>query len=90
MIGWILGLTSFFFHCDGLTFLKTRSPDRSAHTFGSSHQFLEVPQKGLKNNVFKKFTFFFYMFGLIGPIKTFSKFLEVGMNMNMFWIYIFV
>ena len=27
--------------------LKTRSHDRSAHTFGSSHRFLEVPQKGV-------------------------------------------
>ena len=28
-------------------FLKTRSYDRSAHTFGSSHRFLEVPHKGV-------------------------------------------
>ena len=31
-------------------FLKTRSHDRSAHTFRSSHQFLEVPQKGVLEN----------------------------------------
>ena len=30
-----------------LSFFKTRSHDGSAHTFGSSHQFLEVPQKGV-------------------------------------------
>ena len=30
-------------------FLKTRSYDRSAHTFGSSHRFLEVPHKGVLN-----------------------------------------
>ena len=37
-----------------IPFLKTRSHDRSAHTFGSSLQFLEVPQKW----VFKKIWFF--------------------------------
>ena len=30
-------------------FLKIRSYDRSAHTFGSSHRFLEVPHKGVLN-----------------------------------------
>ena len=30
-------------------FLKTRSYDRSAHTFRSSHRFLEVPHKGVLN-----------------------------------------
>ena len=33
-------------------FLKTRSYDRSAHTFGSSHRFLEVPHKGVLNKWF--------------------------------------
>ena len=33
-------------------FLKTRSHDRSAHTFGSSHRFLEVPHKGVLNKLF--------------------------------------
>ena len=28
-------------------FLKTRSHNGSVHTFGSSHRFLEVPQKGV-------------------------------------------
>ena len=30
-------------------FLKTRSHDRSAHTFGSSHIFFKVPHKGILN-----------------------------------------
>ena len=33
-------------------FFKTRSYDRSAHTFGSSHRFLEVPHKGVLNKWF--------------------------------------
>ena len=33
-------------------FLKTRSYDRSAHTFGSSHRFLEVPHKWVLNKWF--------------------------------------
>ena len=33
-------------------FLKTRSYDRSAHTFGSSHRFLEVPHKRVLNKWF--------------------------------------
>ena len=36
-------------------FLKTRSHDRSAHTLGSSHQFLEVPQKGFFKMIFWHF-----------------------------------
>ena len=33
-------------------FRPTRSHDRSAHTFGSSHRFLEVPHKGVLNKWF--------------------------------------
>ena len=40
-------------------------------------------QKGLKKIYFLAFlTTFFDMFGLIGSVKTFSKVLEVGMNVG--------
>ena len=42
-------------------FLKTRSHEESAHTFGSSIQFLEVPQKGVLKKVFF-FAFFNHIF----------------------------
>ena len=35
-------------------FLKTRSHDRSAHTFGSSHRYLEVPRSFKKIGIFLK------------------------------------
>ena len=45
---------SVFFMLDDIfiPFLKTRSYDRSAHTFGSTHRFLEVPHKGVLNKWF--------------------------------------
>ena len=71
-------------------FLKTRSHDESAHTFKSSLRFLEVPQKGVLKKLFVCifFTTFFYMFGLIGSVKTFSKVLGVGMNVGPYMAYI--
>ena len=50
-------------------FLKTRSHDGSAHSFGSCHQFLEVPQKGvLKNNCFG-----FFFFTKVGGLIRYTK-----------------
>ena len=47
-------LLSIFFMLEHFfrPFLKTRSYDRSAHTFGSSHRVLEVPHKGILNKIF--------------------------------------
>ena len=61
-------------------FLKTRSHDESAHTFKSSLRFLEVPQKGVLKKLFVCifFTTFFYMFGLIHPLKLFQKSWELA------------
>ena len=76
--------------CYLMPFLKTRSHYESAHTFGSSLRFLEVPPKrGFKKNIFLHFlTTFFYTFGLIGSVKTFSKVLGVGMNVGPYMTYI--
>ena len=65
--------------------MRTRSHDRFAHTFRSSHRFLEVPQK-----VFFLYfsTTFFDTFGLIRSIKTFSKVLGVGINVGLYMAYI--
>ena len=56
-------------------FLKTRSHDESAHTFKSSLQFLEVPQKGvLKNYFFCIFLpHFFTCLVLSDPLKFFKS-----------------
>ena len=43
-------------------FLKTRSHDESAHTFKSSLQFLEVPQKVFFFFFFAFFAFFYHIF----------------------------
>ena len=70
-------------------FLKARSHDGSAHTLGSSLQFLEVPQKGVYKNYFWHFLpTFLDMFGLIGYIKTFSKVPGVCMNVGPYMTYI--
>ena len=55
-------------------FLKIRSHDRSAHTFGSSHRFLEVPQKGVLILIFLIF--------LSDPQKLNFKHLKYGMVVN--------
>ena len=45
--------------------------------------FLKFPKKVLFNDFFCIFlTTFFYMFGLIGSVKSFSKVLGVGMNIH--------
>ena len=38
-----------------IPFIRTRRHDESAHTFGSSHWFLEVPQKGVLKKWFLAF-----------------------------------
>ena len=54
--------------------------------------FWKCPKKGF--NLFfifwHFFTTFFDMFGLIGSVKTFSKVLEVGMNVGPYVAYILV
>ena len=50
--------------------------------------FWKCPKKGLKNIYWQFLTIFFYMFGLIGSVKTFSKVLEVGMNVGPYMAYI--
>ena len=51
--------------------------------------FWKCPKKGLKKKIFLHcLTIFFYMFGLIGSIKTFSKVLVVGMNVGPYIAYI--
>ena len=56
-------------------FIKTRSHDGSAHTFRSSHQFLEVPQIAFFN---KLISWHF----LIGTTKTQFKILKFGIVVN--------
>ena len=51
--------------------------------------FWKCPKKGFKKIiVLHFFTTFFYMFGLIGSVKTFSKVLGVGMNVGPYMAYI--
>ena len=58
-------------------FLRTWSHDGSAHTYGSNHQFLEVPQKGVYKNDF--LAFFLPKWGdLIGSTKTHLKILNLA------------
>ena len=55
-------------------YLKTRSHDGSAHTFGYSQRFLELPQKGSQKNIFWHF--------FIRSTKTQFKHLKYGMVVN--------
>ena len=54
-------LLKYFFKLEHFLrqYFKTRSHDRSAHTFGSSLWFLEVPQKGVLKN---EMCIFYHMF----------------------------
>ena len=71
-------------------FLKTRSHDESATYFQiQSPIFGSAPKRGFKKIIFLHFfTTFFYTFGLIGSVKTFSKVLGVGMNVGPYMAYI--
>ena len=51
--------------------------------------FGSAPKRGLKKIICLHFlTTFFYTFGLIGSIETFSKVLGVGMNVGPYMAYI--
>ena len=51
--------------------------------------FWKCPKKGFKKIILLHFlTIFFYTFGLIRSIKTFSKVLGVGMNVGLYMVYI--
>ena len=100
-----LGVQNFFFHESQILaikmtaffklahfskpFLKTRRHDRSAHTFGSSHQFFEVLQKGFLKTLFF-LHFFTKVVALIRSTKTQFKNLKFDMVVNWHTLFFFV